>query len=406
MAVYRYKATTMDGQIVEGEMEGQDEAAIITRIQEAGQIPIRAEPVRLTLALFGRRSSAVAGRRPKRSQVESFTQELSALLQAGMPLDRSLQIMLDVNEDEVVKRLVGGIQESVRAGASLSVALSERQGTFSPFYVNMVRAAEAGGRQDVGLQRLVEHLEKARLLRERVLAALIYPSILVGVAGLSLLLILTYVIPKVTEVFDDVGATLPLATRVVIGAADLTRSYGWLMVVVTIVGVMLFRRALASPAGRYRWHRRVLGAPLLGDFVRKLETARFSRSMGALVANGLPLLNALTIAKDTLSNQVLVKGLVEAAETVKAGRGLTEPLMAQGLFPKLALQMMKVGEETGQLEEMLLRIADTYDRETANAIQRFLAFLEPVLIVGLGALIGGIIMSVLVAIVSINELPV
>lgn len=406
MAVYRYKATTMDGQVVEGEMEGQDKAAIIARIQEAGQIPIRAEPVRLGLAILGRRSSALTGRRPSRGQIESFTQELAALLQAGMPLDRSLQIMLDVNEDDVVNRVVGDIQESVRAGSSLSVALSERHGMFSPFYVNMVRAAEAGGRLDVGLQRLVEHLEKARLLREKVLAALIYPSILVSVAGLSLLLILTYVIPKVTEVFDEVGATLPLATRVVIGAADFFRSYGWLLLVAAFLTALLLRRGLANPKGRYRWDGRVLKAPLVGELVRRLETARFSRSMGALLANGLPLLNALTIAKDTLSNQVLARALAEAAETVKAGRGLTDPLMAQGLFPKLALQMMKVGEETGRLDEMLLRIADTYDRETGNAIQRFLAFLEPVLIVGLGALIGGIIMSVLVAIVSINELPV
>ena len=379
---------------------------VIANLQESGYIPIRAQPVRMSILMLRHRAAGLGQRRLSRSQIESFTQELSALLQAGMPLDRSLQIMLDVNEDPAVSRLIGDVQQSIRAGATLSVALADRDETFSPFYVNMVRAAEAGGRLDVGLQRLVEHLEKARLLREKVLAALIYPSILVSVAGLSMLLILTYVIPKVTEVFDDVGATLPLATRVVIGAADLFRIYGWLLVVAVMVGVALFRRALANPEVRYRWHERLLQAPLLGNLVLKLETARFSRSLGALVANGLPLLNALTIAKDTLSNQVLMRALTEAAETVKAGRGLTDPLMAQGLFPKLALQMMKVGEETGRLEEMLLRVADTYDRETANAIQRFLAFLEPVLIVGLGALIGGIIMSVLVAIVSINELPV
>ncbi len=406
MAVYHYRATTMDGQILEGEMEGRDQAAVIAKIQEAGHIPIRAEPVRKGLALFRRHAGALAERRLSRSQMESFTQELSALLQAGMPLDRSLQIMLEVNEEEAVSALIGEIQESIRAGTSLSEALSERSGTFSPFYVNMVRAAEAGGRLDVGLQRLVEHLEKARQLREKVLAAMVYPSILVSVAGLSMLLILTYVIPKVTEVFDDVGATLPLATRVVIGAAELFRGYGWLLLLAIVAGVMLFRRTLANPEGRHRWHERVLRTPLVGDLIRKLETARFSRSLGALLANGLPLLNALTIARDTVSNQVLANAVSEAAETVKTGRGLTDRLTAQGLFPKLALQMMKVGEETGRLEEMLLRIADTYDRETANAIQRFLAFLEPVLIVGLGAMIGGIIMSVLVAIVSINELPV
>jgi general secretion pathway protein F len=406
MPRFRYKATTLDGQVIEGEMEATDRDGVIARIQAADQIPIRADPVRAGLPRLGRGLGGGGGRRLTAKQIETFTQELSALLQAGLPLDRALQIMLDVEEQPGVARLIEEVQQAVRGGASLSAALARQGGTFSAFYTNMIRAAEAGGRLEVGLQRLVEYLDKARMLREKVLAALIYPAVLVTMAGLSLLVILTYVIPKVTEIFDDVGAELPLATRIVIGAADLFREYGWLVLLGILAGGWLVRRMLTTPAGRLRWDRRSLGIPLVGGLIRRIETARFTRSMAVLLANGLPLLSALTIARDILSNRVMAAALTEASESVKAGRGLAEPLMVQGLFPKLALQMMKVGEETGQLEEMLLRVADTYDRETANAVQRLLGLLEPVLIVGLGIVIGGIIMSVLVAIVSVNELPI
>jgi general secretion pathway protein F len=406
MALYRFKATTMDGQIIEGEMEGQDRASVIARIQEAGQIPIRAEPVRAGLRGLRGGGLHLARRRPlSRAQIEAFTQELSALLQAELPLDRALQIMLAVGADAAVKRLTEAVLEAVRGGAALSDALAQQSGVFSAFYVNMIRASEAGGRLDAGLQRLVEYLDKARVLRERVLSALIYPGILVSVAGLSLVLILTYVVPKVTEIFEEADATLPLATRFVIASADLLQAYGWLLALAVALGVVGTRRVLATAGGRRAWDRQLLRLPIVGDVIRKIETARFSRSMAVLLDNGLPLINALGIAKDTLSNRVLADALADTAETVKAGRGLADPLVAQGLFPRLALQMLKVGEETGQLQEMLLRVADTYDRETSNAIQRLLALLEPILIVGLGAVIGGIIMSVLVAIVSVNELP-
>ncbi len=404
MPLYHYKATTADGQVLEGEMEGVDQDAIVTRIQQSGNIPIRVTPAagRLGLSLGGLRGRRSVSQR----QVGVLAQELASLLQAGMPLDRSLEIALEVTSDAPARELILRVQEAVRSGSPLSDALERERDAFSPLQVSMVRAAEASGNLGAGLARLAEYLDKARTLRERVLTALMYPAALTAVAGLSLVIVLTYVVPKVTELFSDAGAALPLSTRVVIGAADLLNGYWWLLGGLVLAALVYLRRSLARPASRYRWDRRALRAPVLGDLLRKLETARFSRSMGTLVESGVPVLNALSAAKGTLSNRLLVERLDQAAESLKAGRGLAGALAADGLFPTLAVQMIKVGEETGQLGEMLLRVADIYDRETSTAMQRLLGFVEPVLIVGLGVLIGGIIMSVLMAIVSVNDLPI
>lgn len=404
MPRYRYKAATPGGEVLEGEIEGADRSAAIARIQAWGQIPIRVAPAgreRPRLRLGGLRGRDVSAR-----QVAALVQELSSLLRAGLPLDRSLQLALEVTRDPRTRALIGRLHEAIKAGGSLSQAMEREPGAFSALHVSMVRAAEASGDLGAGLERLAEYLERLRALRERVLTALVYPGVLTAVAGASLLVILVYVLPKVTALFGDAGAALPLSTRVLVGAADLLSAYGWLLVLLALGAAVLVRRAFAHPGVRMRWDRAALRAPLAGDLVRKLETARFSRSMGTLIANGVPVPSALSLARGTLANRALARALEEAAEPLKSGRGLAGPLAAQGLLPALAVQMIKVGEETGQLDAMLLRVADVYDRETAAAIQRLVGLLEPVLIVGLGVLIGGIIMSILAAIVSVNDLPI
>jgi len=405
MPRYCYEAVTVGGELVQGEMEASDRAAVIARLQEAGSVPIRASPAdggALTALWTRRRAGA---RRIGRRDLAAFTQELSSLLHAGLPLDRALAIMIDAAGDGAPRELAADIQQAVRGGAALSDALAAHPRTFSRFYVSMVRAAEAAGRLDQGLARLLHYLDRSRALRESVVSALIYPAILVTVAGVSLLIILTYVVPQFTQLFADAGRALPLPTRIVIGAAEWLRSYGGLLVVAMAVLAVAIRRRLRRPAGRYRWDRMVLRVPVVGDLITKMEMARFSRSLGTLLASGVPLLAGLGIVKEILGNRVLAETLEPAAETLKAGRSLVEPLMSTGLFPALGLQMIRVGEETGRLDDMLLRIADLYDGEVASATQRLLALLEPVLIVGLGVVIAGVIMSILVAIVSVNELP-
>jgi general secretion pathway protein F len=405
MPLYYYKAASMDGQIMEGQREAPDQGAVIDWIQQTGRVPIIARELGSgqpggRRAFLGRR-----GPRIRLQEVAEFTDELATLLRSGLALDQALQVMLSVADKEPVRALIARIQDAVRSGAALSGALGAEAGVFSSFYIAMVRAAEASGTLAEGLGQLAQHLEKVRETREKVLSALIYPLILGCVAGLSLIIVLAYVVPKITVLFEDMEQLLPASTRLVIAMSDLMRGYWWLIPIIGVALAVWIRRERSRPRSRYRWDRRLLRVPRVGDLVLKVETARFSRGLGTLIANGIPLLSALTIARDTLSNRVLVQALTEATESLKEGERLGEILMQTGHFPKLALQMIKVGEESGELEGMLLRVAEVYERETATAVQRLLALIEPVLIVGLGLVIGGIIISLLTAIMSVNDLP-
>lgn len=404
VTLYRYKAVSAEGELLHGEMEGADQATVIARIQDAGHIPIRAEAVRAGRLDLLRRPRQRAPRVSRR-EVALFTQELAALQRAGLPLDRSLQIMIEVADDKHLRHLTESVREAVRGGAGLSTALEAQGGAFSRFYVSLIRAAEAAGKLETGLARLVAYLDRTTALREAVISALLYPAILVIVASVSLLIILSYVVPQFTQLFSDVGRALPVATQAVIGTAELLRHYGWLLALAVIGLALLIRVQLASTRARQQWDRRLLRLPVIGDLIRKMDMARLCRGLGTLLANGVPLISALSVARDGLANTVLAEGVIAAGERVKGGRSLADELLAAGLFPKLGLQMIKVGEETGQLDEMLLRVADVYDREVATAVQRMLTVLEPALIIGLGLVIAGIIISILVGILSVNELP-
>lgn len=405
MQLFSYKATTAKGELLQGVMEGADRASVIAQIQSAGHIPIRVghasnQPFRLFLRSENQCRHAISQR-----QLTLFTQELASLLQAGLPLDRALHTMIDVCIDSKIRELATIIQDAVRGGSSLSDAMEGQGGVFSRFYVSMVRAAEASGNLDQGLTRLEEYLVRSKALKDSVLSALIYPSILFAVAAISLVIILTYVVPQFTQLFSDMGRALPLSTQIVVSATRLMSDYWWILAFGVLTLVFFLRSQLSRPEGRYRWHRLQLRLPLIGDFIRKIEMARFSRSLGILLASGVPLLPGLSIAKDILINRVMSDCVAGATETLRDGRGMAEQLMIGKQFPALGLELIKVGEETGQLDEMLLRVAEIYDREVTVGIQRILALLEPVLIVGLGLVIGGIIMSILVAIVSVNDLP-
>ena len=385
-------------------MEGLAQNAVVERLQSMGLIPIRVEAtvaqstgVRAGLVLFGKK-------RVMPDDVAVLTQELATLLKAGLPLDRCLEILIGLSASEPVRNLMTQVREDVRGGAALSKALEAQQGVFSRFYLNMIRAGEAGGALDVVLQRLNEFMERSKELKETVKSALMYPAILIGVAVLSVVILLMWVVPQFSQMFEESGKALPLPTQIVIGAGDSVRNYWWAMVIVGVVIYSWFSRQMRTPLTRYKWDKRLLALPLVGDLVGKLEVARFSRTLGTLIGNGVSLLTALSIVKDTLTNTVMSEGLGVVAAQLKEGKGLGRPLMDTGLFPKLAIHLVMVGEETGKLQEMLIRIADIYDREVQTTVKRMLALMEPVLILGLGLVIGGIIMSILVAILSVNDL--
>ncbi|MBV0934270.1 type II secretion system F family protein [Marinobacterium weihaiense] len=397
MATYLYTAITPEGDERRGEVEAASPAAVVRQLQDSGLIPLSVDPAP--------EASAWRVRGRPGLQVQNFSRELAELMQAGIALDRALQIMLRTASDSEQQRLLKRIQDSVQRGQPLSTALQQQGRLFSPFYLSMMRAAESAGNLTAGLREAAIYLERSRALREKLLSALIYPVILLVVALLSLAIILTYVIPQFEQLFADMGEALPLATRVVIAIADGVRNFGPWVLLLLVLGYLLAKRQLREPDVRLAWHRRVLLWPLLGGLLARIETARFSRSLGTLLKGGVALVAALQLARDSLGNEAFRATVDDVTRQVREGRRLGEQLQHSGLFPLLAVQMIQVGEEAGQLDQALLNVADRYDREVEVSLQRLLTLLEPILIVGLGVLIAGMIMSILVAIMSINQLP-
>ena len=404
MPRYRYEAVDSSGEMLRDVVEAPSAEAAVERLRDQGLLPLTVTEVRGGIFSLGGGQPLFSQRRALgRKPLGLLTQQLANLLHAGMPLDRALTILISVSEDPQARTLLERVQEKVRGGSSLADAM-EAQGAFSRFYLNMIRAGEAGGALEVVLKRLNEFLERSQALRETVTSALIYPLILLSVSALSVIILLTFVVPQFQQLFADAGKALPLATQIVIALGEGFRHYWWAGAIAVFFLGALLRQQLHNPQSRARWDRWFLRLPLFGDLIAKVETARLARTLGTLLGNGVSLLSALTIVRETLTNQVLAVAMDEVAEQVKTGHGLAEPLQEVGGFPQLAVQMIRVGEETGQLQEMLLQVADTYDSEVQTAVKRMLTLLEPAMILGLGAIIAGIIMSILVAILSLNEL--
>lgn len=401
MALFTYKAVTPSGEMLTGEMEAPSADLVVAHIQETGNIPVQAKEVsagfRLETLFRGRQGLT-------QREIGDLTGQLATLLGAGLPLDRSLGILVELAENERIEQMLSKIRDRVREGISLSEALEERHGVFSRFYINMVRAGEMGGALDQTLARMSEYLERAKELKDGVVSALIYPALLVILAIASLMLLMVYVIPQFTPMFEDFGGELPWLTRIVIMVGDLLKNFWWGLIAIAVLAVIWFRAQMQKPASRLRWDGRFLHTKWLGDAIAKIEMARLTRTAGTLLVNGVPLLSAISIARNVMTNTVLREDVGEAAKKVKTGAPLARALNESGHFPRLALQMINVGEETGQLDEMLLKVADTYDREVRTTIDRIMAMLVPALTLGLAALIGVIVMSVLMAILSINEL--
>ena len=401
MPLFEYKAVAPSGETLTGEMEAPSPELVIARLQESGNIPVSAREVgsgfRIETLFRGKRGLS-------QREIGDLTQQLATLLGAGLPLDRSLGILTELAENDRVRSLVEKVRNHVREGGSLSEGLEARHGVFSRFYINMVRAGEIGGSLDQTLSRMAEYLERAKELKDGVVSAMIYPALLVVLAIASLILLMVYVIPQFTPMFEDFGGDLPWLTRIVVGIGDILKDFWWGIIGVTLVVVLWFRSQLARPATRRVWDARFLAMKGLGDVIAKIETARLSRTTGTLLVNGVPLLSALSIAKNVMTNTVLSDDVAEAAKQVKTGAPLARALSQNGNFPRLALQMVNVGEETGKLDEMLLKVADTYDREVKVTIDRLMALLVPALTLGLALVIGIIVLSVLMAILSINEL--
>jgi general secretion pathway protein F len=334
----------------------------------------------------------------------AITRELATLLRAGLPLDRALELLIGLAAAPPVVQLLQQIRDDVRGGKALSQALDARRDVFSRFYVNIVRAGEAGGALGVVLTRLADTMERNKELRENVKSALVYPCILIGVAVLSVMVLLVFVVPQFEQTFAQAGKALPLPTQIVIFLGTGLRQWWWAVVAVIVACVSLVRRRLANPAVRLRFDARMLRMPLVGDLMTKVDVARFARTLSTLLGNGVTLLSGLSIVRETIGNGVLAGALDGVIVRLREGKGFGRPLAETGVYPRLAVQMIMVGEESGRLEEMLVRVADVYDREVQMAVKRFLAILEPVLILSLAVFIGGIVFSILLGVMGMSEL--
>lgn len=402
MPAFRFKAVAPSGETVQGQMDAASIDEVIAKLHEQGNLPLEAVPADQAqgfslAALF--RSSGVS-----QKDVALFTQQLATLVGAGLPLDRSLLVLAELAESPRLKRLVDRVRDEVRGGISLSEALERQHGVFSRLYVNMVRAGELGGTLDHTLTRLSEYLERNQELKSSVVSALIYPCILLLLAGGALIFLLVYVIPNFMPLFEQLGGDLPILTQIVLAFANVLR-YGWWAILLVVAGVaVFFQRQFADPVTRLTWDTRLLDLKWIGDLLTKIDTARLARTAGTLLKNGVPLLSALSISKNVLGNSALAEQVEIANKEVKTGGGLAHALAASKRFPRLALQMISVGEETGHLDDMLLRAADTYDREVRTTIDRLMAAFVPVMTILLAGFIAVIVISMVSAILSLNEL--
>jgi general secretion pathway protein F len=394
MPEFRYVAVSAGGELEEGRLEAADRAAAIAALQARGRLPLRAEPAGiLSLGMILRRRSLPA------RETALLLRGLAGLVQAGIALDRALQMLADASRDPRARELVLKLHDAVREGTPLSEAMS-RAG-FGKLAVAMLRAAEAAGTLDAGLARLAAHEERSQALRERIVSALAYPALLAAVAAISLGILLVWVVPQFTELFRDAGRALPLSTQVVLAAAAVLRDGWWAIAAVLVVAVVAGRAFLATA----RADRLLLAVPIAGELVRRVQFARLCASLAALLSSGVPLAAAAAMAREGVGNRVLAEALDAGLEALRAGRSFAAPLRASGAFPVLGVQMIEVGENSARLVEMLARVAELYERETDAATTRLIAVLEPALVVGLGAGIGAVILSLVSAIVGLNDLP-
>ena len=418
MPEFAWRAANSAGKVEEGRFTAATSAQVLKHLRDQGMTPLHIGDAGAAVPLPGTAGQAASlGRfaQPKGRQargpvtapdVLALTSELAIMLRAGLALDNALRVLIDMSHKPSVAALVQGILDAVKGGTPLSRALAAHRDLFGDFYINMIRSGEASGQMSAVLDRLVEHMERQRALRDSVISATIYPAILLGVAVLSLIAMLGFVVPQFEKLFTDMGDALPLPTRLVMGLGHAFTQYG-LVVAVVLAGLgWAALRWLKSPAGRRWWQTLVLRLPLMGPLALKYQLTLFSRSLGTLLGNGVPMLTALHIATETVGNTVLQDALGRVAPIVKEGGKVVQAVTATGIFAPLAINLIRVGEETGRIGPMMLELSNILNREVETGIKRLLTLVEPVLILVLGVLIAAIIVSILLGILSINDLAI
>ncbi len=406
MALFNYQASDSSGRILKGIMEARDENDLVSKLQGMGHFPISVErPDQEKAAAALPVSLTRFPRRIPNRNVVNFTHELSSLLDAGFPLDGSLSILAQLEDNKAFREVILDIYVGIQAGSTLADCLEKHADVFSETYISAVRAGEAGGALEKILARIKNHMEETERIRDDVKSALIYPLLLTVFGGGAVLLIILFVVPKFSVIFADMGGVMPLPTRILLAVSDGFVRFWWLLGATVVAASFSFRRYLGTAHGRFSIDRIKIGLPLIGPVLRKIAVSRFSRTLGILLQGGVPILEALKIASKTIGNLSISNSMQPVVEGVRSGKGVSVSLKEAGSFPPLAVHMLTVGEETGKLDEMLLKLADNYDRDVSTALKRLLSLIEPVLILVMALIIGFIVISLLLAIFSINEMP-
>lgn len=403
MPSFRYSAIGPDGRLARGTMDAPTEAAVIDRLRREGSLPVRAEPSRgarwqdfLHLE-FGRTGL-------RRQDVADLTRELATMLGAGQDLDRTLRFLAEIAPNARYRTTVEQLRATVRDGGSLAAALALHPASFPPLYVGLVRAGEAGGQLAATLDRLAILLERQRSLASTVTSALIYPTVLLVAATGSIALLLTEVLPQFVPLFQQSGAQLPRPTRILIALGAATGQYGlWVLLALAIAGLVA-RSALQRPGPRLAMDRLVLRLPVAGGLAREIVAARLTRTLGTLLLNGVPLIAALGIARDVVGNRAGMRAIDSAALSAKGGAGLSTALAASRIFPVRTVHLLRLGEETAQLGPMALRAAEIHEEATRLGVQRLVSLLVPAITIGMGAAIAGIVSSLMLAMLGLNDL--
>jgi type II secretion system protein F len=404
---FTYRASDRQGQTIDGVMEAPDVRGVVERLQRDAYFPIRIAPQVERRSVLGLGFSGFGRGRVSHRDVLTFTQQLGTLVEAGLPLDRALVILEDLAPNPRLRAITSDLLRGVRGGSSLAEAMAKHQPRpFSRLAVNMVRAGEKGGVLEATLKRLAELLEETQEFKDTLVSALIYPILLTTVGAAAVVFLLTFVIPRFVDIFKDMGQSLPLPTQILLAASGFVQQYWWLIAVLVVATVLTIRTALSSAAGRWRWDRLMLRLPLMGEVVLKTETARFARVLGTLLKSGVPVLTALAVVRDLAGNEVLGRAIERVTDGVRRGAGISAPLAESQAFPVMAVHIVRVGEETGRLEEMLLKLASDLELEVRRLVKRLMGMIEPSIILVMGLIVGFIVVALLMAIFSITEVSI
>ena len=405
MNTFYYKATDRHGKFIEGNLEASDYRSAVAQVRGLNYFPINISNNKPTIK-FSLNLSVISGYKNKlpAKDLVYTTQQLATLVESGLTLDKALSVLVDLTEKPKAKEVLSAVHKQVHAGSSFADALANFPKVFSKLYVNMIRAGETGGTLAPSLNRVADFLEKSEELKANIRSAMIYPSILTAVGGFAVLVLFTFVIPRFSKLFDELGAALPLPTKIMLFLSYSLTNH-WLAIlmalVITIVCFIFYRN---HEKGRVHWHGVVLKLPMFGSLAQKIEVSRFSRTMASLLSSGVAILQSLTITKTILNNQVIAAAMAPVHQGLKEGNGLSEPLRKTGAFPPLAIHMITIGEETGSLDAMLTKVANTYDREVERSIKQLISLIEPFMILSMALIIGFIVISMLLAIFSINDI--